>query len=143
MGLLRTFKDGAQYLKLWPNHAVVGGLPEAQVVPLTRLITWALPIAAVVNFAVQWTWLGSEHMASIITTSLFIALLPLQAYYWLGKRAMSELPLSLRAWYFELQGKLLQSGMDVRLPSHRKGPCYIDLAVMVRKALSVLPPEDY
>lgn len=130
-------------MSLWPNHAVVGGLPEAQVVPLTRLISWLLPIAAVVNFAVQWTWLGAEHIGHITAASIFILLLPLQGYYWLGKRAHAELPLSLRAWYFDLQAKLQSAGEDVRLPSHRPGPCYIDLAIILRKALSILPPEDY
>lgn len=141
--MFKTFKEGWQYLKIWPNHAIVGGLPEAHVVPLTKLITWMLPVAAVVNFTVQWTWLGSEYLGTIVTASLFLLLMPLQAYYWLGKRALSQLPLNLRAWYFELQEKLQRSGMDVRLPSHRPGPCYIDLARIVRKALSILPPEDY
>lgn len=143
MALFKIFREGWQYMKLWPNHAVVGGLPEAQVIPLTKLVTWLLPLAAVVNFAVQWTWLGSEHLGSTLAASVFLLLLPLQGYYWLGKRALSELPLSLRAWYFDLQSKLQQSGLDVRLPSHRPGPCYIDLATIVRKALSILPPEDY
>lgn len=143
MALFKTFREGWRYRKLWPNHAIVGGLPEAQVIPLTKLITWMLPIAAVVNFAVQWTWLGSGYLGTTVTASLFLLLMPLQGYYWLGKRSLSELPLSLRAWYFDLQAKLQQAGRDVRLPSHRPGPCYCDLAVIVNKALAELPGDEY
>lgn len=141
--MIKVLQHGWEYMKLWPNHAVVGALPEAHVIPLTRLISWMLPAAALVNFAVQWTWLGSAHAGTIITASVFLLLLPLQGYYWLGKRAYSELPLHLRAWYFELQSKLQAAGRDVRLPSHRPGPCYIDLAVILRKALNILPPEQH
>lgn len=140
---MRVFKRGWDYMRRWPNHAVVGALPEAQIIPLTRLTTWMLPLAGVVNFGVQWFWLGSEKLPMIISASLFLCLLPLQGYYWLGKRAYSELPLNLRSWYFELQGKMQQAGQDVRLPSHRPGPCYIDLAVLLRRVLDELPPDQY
>jgi uncharacterized protein len=141
--MLKTFRSGLQYMRIWPNHAVVGALPEAQVIPLTRFGSWVLPIAALLNFAVQWTWLGGEHLAPSIAASLFLLLLPLQGYYWLGKRAYSELPLTLRSWYFDLQTRLSQAGEDVRLPSHRPGPCYIDLARILNKALAVLPPDEH
>ncbi|RUO31824.1 DUF412 domain-containing protein [Aliidiomarina sedimenti] len=140
---MKVFANGWRYMKLWPNHAVVGALPEAQIIPLTRLVSWMLPAAAVTNFGVQWFWLGTEHLPMIIMASMFLLLLPLQGYYWLGKRAYSELPLNLRGWYFELQSKLQVAGQDVRLPSHRPGPCYIDLALILRKALSELPPDQY
>lgn len=143
MALFRTFANGWHYMKVWPNHAVVGALPEAHVIPATRLGSLYLPVAAVVNFAVQWYWLGSSHMGQIIAASLFLLLLPLQGYYWLGKRAYQLLPLGLKSWYFELQNKLASAGQDVRLPSHRPGPCYIDLARILRKALADLPPGDY
>lgn len=141
--MIKVCRQGWQYMKVWPNHAVVGALPEAQVIPLTRLVSWLLPVAAVANFAVQWTWLGADYAGTIIAASVFLLVLPLQGYYWLGKRAYSQLPLHLRAWYFELQARLQATGHDVRLPSHRPGPCYIDLAVILRKALSSLPPEQH
>lgn len=141
--LWRTFSDGWKYMKLWPNHAVVGAMPEARVIPATRLGTIWLPIAALLNFTVQWYWLGSAHMPQIIAASLFLLLLPLQGYYWLGRRSYQELTPALKAWYFDLRDKLSSNGEDVRLPSDRKGPCYIDLARILRKALAVLPPDEH
>ncbi|MCH8492070.1 MAG: DUF412 domain-containing protein [Idiomarina sp.] len=138
----KTLKRGAEYLKLWPNHAVVGNLAESKFVPATKLGVKVLPIAAVLNFYVQFQYLGSELLPQILATSLFILVLPLQGYYWLGKRAYQILPPALNNWYFELQNKLNAAGEDIRLPGHRKGPCYVDLARVLRKALAVLPPEE-
>jgi uncharacterized membrane protein YfbV (UPF0208 family) len=138
----KTLKRGAEYLKLWPNHAVVGNLAESKFVPATKLGVKVLPIAAVVSFFVQFQYLGSELLPQILATSLFILVLPIQGYYWLGKRAYQILPPALNNWYFELQSKLNAAGEDIRLPGHRKGPCYVDLARVLRKALAVLPPEE-
>ncbi|WP_194755456.1 terminus macrodomain insulation protein YfbV [Aliidiomarina indica] len=138
----KSVRRGIKYMKVWPNHAVVGNMTEAKVIPATRLGARVLPIAAVANFFVQFQYLGMDYLPQIIGASLFILLLPLQGYYWLGQRAYRELPPPLKHWYFELKQKLNDSGEDIRLPSHRPGPCYIDLARVLRTALTVLPPEE-
>src|SRR5690554_6854805 len=134
---------GRSYLRLWPKHVVVGNLPESRVIPMVKLgIRW-LPVAALANAGVQWQYLGVEFLPQILATSLFILVLPLQGYYWLGKRAYTVLPPPLASWFNELKTKLNQSGEDIRLPGHRPGPCYVDLARVLNKALAVLPPHDY
>ncbi|RUO35187.1 terminus macrodomain insulation protein YfbV [Aliidiomarina sanyensis] len=138
----KILRHGREYMKTWPNHAIVGNLPEAQIIPATRWALKLLPAAAVVNFFVQFQYLGSDYLIQIVAASLFLLVLPLQGYYWLGKRAYTMLPPPLKHWYFELKEKLNNSGEDIRLPGHRKGPCYIDLARVLRKALAVLPPEE-
>ena len=139
----KTIKRGAEYQKLWPQHAVVGNLLESKVIPATKLVAKILPAAAVVNFYVQWQYLGAEFLPQIIAASLFLLVLPVQGYFWLGKRSYHMLPPALNSWYFELQHKLNAAGEDIRLPGHRKGPCYIDLARVLRKALAILPPEQH
>lgn len=141
--MFKVVRQGHKYMKLWPNHAVVGNLPEAQVIPLVKMGIRLLPFAAAANFFVQFQYLGTDYLPQIIAATLFILVLPLQGYYWLGKRAYKVLPPPLKAWYFELKEKLSQNGEDIRLPGHRKGPCYIDLARALRKALAVLPPHEY
>ncbi len=130
-------------MKLWPKHAMVGNLPESQVVPLTKLGVRWLPVATLCNVYVQWQYLGMDYLPQIMASSLFILVLPLHGYYWLGKRAYTRLPLPLEAWYTQLKDKLNDQGEDIRLPSHRPGPCYIDLARVLNKALRQLPPHDY
>ncbi|HLV48401.1 MAG TPA: terminus macrodomain insulation protein YfbV [Aliidiomarina sp.] len=138
-----TLQRGRRYMKLWPKHAVVGNLPESRVVPLTKLGVRWLPVAAFANAFVQWQYLGLDYLPQILAASLFILVLPLQGYYWLGQRAYARLPLPLESWYTELKEKLNTKGDDIRLPSHRPGPCYIDLARVLKKALKQLPPHDY
>lgn len=138
-----TVQCGRRYMKLWPKHPIVGNLPESQVIPFSKLGARWLPVAAGVNAFVQWQYLGIEYAPQIIACSLFIFLLPLQGYYWLGKRAYRPLPIPLVRWYQELKTKLNQQGEDIRLPSHRPGPCYIDLARVLQQALKKLPPQDY
>lgn len=138
----KVLRHGRDYMKIWPNHAIVGNLPEARFIPATRWGVRLLPGAAIANFFVQFQYLGADYLIQIIAASLFLLALPIQGYYWLGKRAYSMLPPALNGWYFELKTKLNESGEDIRLPSHRKGPCFIDLARVLRKALAVLPPEE-
>ncbi|MCC5856335.1 MAG: DUF412 family protein [Idiomarina sp.] len=139
----KAIRRGYRYGQLWPQHAVVGNLPEARVIPATKLGLKLLPLAAAANLFVQIQYLGLEFLPQIIAGTLFLLVLPVQGYYWLGKRAYVKLPPNLEAWYFDLKEKLNQSGEDIRLPGHRPGPCYIDLARVLKKALSVLPPHDY
>lgn len=141
--MLQHIKNGHRYMQLWPNHACVGNLAEARVIPATRFGWKAMPVAALANAFVQFSYLGPEFMPQILAATIFILLLPLQGYYWLGKRAYTQLPLALRSWYFELQEKLNAQGADIRLPSDRQGPCYIDLARVLRKALNQLPPHEF
>lgn len=141
--MLRVIQRGRRYMKIWPMHAVVGNLPESRVIPLTKLgIRW-LPVAALCSAFVQWQYLGMEFLPQIVSSSLFILVLPLHGYYWLGKRAYSRLPIPLERWYKELKEKLNRSGHDIRLPSGQQGPYFIDLATVLSKALKQLPPHEY
>ncbi|RTE87044.1 MULTISPECIES: terminus macrodomain insulation protein YfbV [Gammaproteobacteria] len=139
----KTLRSGYRYMELWPRHAVVGNLPESRIAPATKLAWRWLPAAAGVNAFVQYQYLGMEFLPQIIASSLLLLWIPCHGFYWLGKRSESQLSVPLRAWYFELKDKLNKSGQDIRLPSHRQGPCYIDLAWVLRKALAELSPHDF
>ena len=45
--MIKTLKRGNQYMKVWPNHAVVGNLPESRLIPALKLGSKLLPVAAV------------------------------------------------------------------------------------------------
>jgi uncharacterized membrane protein YfbV (UPF0208 family) len=135
MRFLKTFAQGQHYAALWPRHAIVATLPEATVVPAVAFAARWMPALAVVNFLVQFHWQGAAMVPQAIITSLFLLSMPLQGWYWLGKRAHTQLPPRLQQWYLELMAKL---GLQ---PQHQA--TYLALVVALNKALRELPPEQH
>ena len=58
------------------------------------------------------------------------------------KRSRQPLKPMLRSWYKELRDKLRKQGVECQ-PQGEKGPEYMDLAIILRKALETLPPEEH
>lgn len=135
MGIFSTLKAGQQYAKLWPRHAVVAAMTETRVIPAVAFAAKWMPAVAVINLAVQWQWQGEQLLPQALVTSLFLLSMPLQGWYWLGRRANSVLPPRLQRWYQELATKL-------RIQPEPK-PTYMQLAKILRKALQELPPEEH
>lgn len=135
MSLLKTFAQGQHYASLWPRHAIVAALPEATVVPAVAFAARWMPALAVVNFLVQFNWQGSAMIPQAIVTSLFLLSIPLQGWYWLGKRAHTQLPPRLQQWYLELMAKLA-------LRPHERAT-YLALVIALNKALRELPPDQH
>lgn len=133
--IFQIFQDGQRYAHIWPRHAVVAAMTESVVVPAVNFAARWLPPVAVINFVVQWQWQGESLLPQAIVTSLFILSLPLQGWYWLGRRANTQLTPQLKHWYQQLASKLKMEP--------RKQPNYMDLAVMLRKALRELPPDEH
>jgi|TARA_B100001059_G_C17818843_1_gene576975 hypothetical protein len=141
VSVFRLFKDGHQYAKRWPRHAVVAAFRETRLVPLLRLMEKWVPAIAVVNAVLHWQFLHAYWQQGLMT-SLVILSMPLQLMAWFGWRANQPLPIRLRSWYWELRDKLKQSRAVLERPS-TGGPTYMDLATVLQKALAVLPPEQH
>lgn len=135
MRFLKIFAQGQHYAALWPRHAIVAALPEATVVPAVAFASRWMPALAVLNFLVQFHWQGAAMVPQAIITSLFLLSMPLQGWYWLGKRAHSQLPPRLQQWYLELMAKL---GLQPQQQA-----TYLALVVALNKALRELPPEQH
>lgn len=135
MSLLKTFKLGHEYAKIWPRHAVVAAMTESRVVPAVQFAAKWIPAIATINFIVQWEWLGTHALAQIVVTTLFLLSLPLQGWYWLGQRAQTQLDPRLQHWYLDLAVKLSVQ------PNPK--PTYLMLARLLRKALQELPPDQH
>lgn len=135
MRFLKTFAQGQHYAALWPRHAIIAALPEATVVPAVAFASRWMPALAVLNFLVQFHWQGAAMVPQAIITSLFLLSMPLQGWYWLGKRAHSQLPPRLQQWYLELIAKL---GLQPQQQA-----TYLALVVALNKALRELPPEQH
>ncbi len=135
MRFLKIFAQGQHYAALWPRHAIIAALPEATVVPAVAFASRWMPALAVLNFLVQFHWQGAAMVPQAIITSLFLLSMPLQGWYWLGKRAHSQLPPRLQQWYLELIAKL---GLQPQQQA-----TYLALVVALNKALRELPPEQH
>lgn len=135
LSLWQVFKTGHQYAAIWPHHAVVAAMTETRVVPAVQFAAKWMPAVAVVNFIVQYQWLGNGMLPQALVSSLFLLSLPLQGWYWLGRRAVSKLDPRLQHWYLELAQKLAIQP--------RPKPTRMDLARLLRKALQELPPEEH
>jgi uncharacterized protein len=72
----------------------------------------------------------------ILTMMLFILSMPFQGWYWLGKRAQTELPPGLSSWYSEIKQKMQAQGLQTQTPQHKLR--YADLALLLKQAFGQL-----
>ena len=135
MNVWKLLKDGQAYAKVWPRHAVVAAMVETRVVPAVAFAAKWAPAIAIINLAVQWQWQGEHLLPQALVTSLFILSFPFQGWFWLGRRANTQLDPRLAHWYRDLAAKLSTQ-------PHSK-PTYMHLAKILRKALQELPPEQH
>lgn len=133
--LWQVLQSGQKYAALWPHHSVVAAMTETRVVPAVKFAAKFMPALAVINFLVQWQWQDEALLPQAIVTSLFLLSLPLQGWYWLGRRALSPLDPRLKHWYLELTKKL-------KMQPQAK-PIRMDLARVLRRALDELPPDEH
>lgn len=131
----QVFRQGQTYARIWPRHAVVAAMTETRVVPAVSIAAKMMPAAAVLSFLVQWQTFGQALLPQATVTSIFLLSLPLQGWYWLGRRSEAPLPPQLLRWYQDLAAKLKVKGQGE--------PTYMDLARILRKALNELPPDQH
>lgn len=135
MSFIATLKRGHHYANLWPRHAVVAAMTESRVVPAVVMAAHWMPAAAALNLVVQWQFQSQHLMPLAWMTSVFLLSLPVQGWYWLGRRAETKLTPRLQHWYTELAQKL-------ELKPRSQGT-YLDLVKMLRRALEQLPPDQH
>ncbi|WP_419569726.1 terminus macrodomain insulation protein YfbV [Rheinheimera sp.] len=134
---LMTCKNGYLYSKEWPQIAELNAVfVENKVIKLTLFAQKACPVVAVCGAWVQYSQLGAAHLPMIFTLMLAILSMPLQGFYWLGKRAETQLPPSLSSWYHQVRQKMQESGLE---PKTLQGqPRYLDLARLLKQAFAQL-----
>ena len=71
-----------------------------------------------------------------VATALFALSLPMQGLWWLGKRSVTPLPPAILNWFYEVRGKLQESG-QVLAPVEGK-PDYQALADTLKRAFKQL-----
>jgi len=135
--LMTTLQAGLNYSKTWPLLNELNSIfPENQIIRLTRFGQQVLPGVSVLSLLVQLNWFGQDYLAQALASALFLLLLPFQGWFWLGRRAMSELPPAMLSWYLDIADKLRSSGVSVNQPAAK--PCYADLARLLQQAVTQL-----
>lgn len=135
--MFSTLKAGLQYSRDWPVVVELNAIfPENKIIRMTVFAQKAFPVVAVTGALVQFNQLGTAQLPLILTMMLFILSLPFQGWYWLGKRAQTELPPGLSCWYGEIKQKMQAHGLHTQNPSDKLR--YEDLALLLKQAFGQL-----
>ncbi len=120
---------GHHYLQTWPREKLLAArFPENRVIRALELSWKVVPGLVCVSLLLQLQLGHTGLWPSVISGVLLMLSLPLQGYYWLGVRAETRLPPTLRRWYVEINQKL---GAEARRVPQ---PCYQDLADTLSQA---------
>ena len=142
MGFYRTLKVGQHYLNIWPLEPKLGAIfPENRVIKATLFAQKMMPFLAVLFVVWQQIYARGDNMALAVAvlSALFALCLPLQGFYWLGKRAQTALsPQSAVGFHHVLEK--LKERQEV-IPNFSDKPTYLDLANLLKMAQKKLPRD--
>jgi uncharacterized membrane protein YfbV (UPF0208 family) len=129
-----VLRDGDKYLKSWPKQQVLNCLfVDSKIAFYTRLSTKVLPAFIVLMISLSFVDSTLFQWSTTATFVLFLASLPLQGLYWMGKRAQSFLPTQILPWYIAIDEKV--NGKKEAILSFR--PRYHDLAHLLKHAFKI------
>ena len=142
MGFYRTLKIGQQYLNSWPLEPKLGAIfPENRIIKATLFAQKMMPFLAVLFVVWQQIYARGDNMALAVAvlSALFALCLPLQGFYWLGKRAQMPLSPQSAVGFHHVLEKLKEK-QEV-IPSFSDKPTYLDLANLLKMAQKKLPRD--
>ncbi len=142
MSFFKTIKAGVKYMDDWPQEALLNPVfPECRVKKAMLTARWLLPPFIV--FILVWTYIqgggfqGVELMFIVKTNypvalvcALFLLLMPVQGYYWFGRRSQMRLNKKQEMFYVEIS-KQLQ-----RTPANE--PTMRDLEIIINDGIKAL-----
>ncbi|WP_370516471.1 terminus macrodomain insulation protein YfbV [Gilliamella sp. Pra-s60] len=106
MNLINTIKAGIRYMKLCPtDKQLMHSFPELKIINHIKTANKYLP--PIIIGLLVWQYCLPAQIAVTAITILFALSLPLQGIFWLGRRALSPLPLNLIECYNQLKLKLI------------------------------------
>ena len=142
MGFYRTLKVGQHYLNSWPLEPKLGAIfPENRVIKATLFAQKMMPFLAVLFVVWQQIYARGDNMALAVAvlSALFALCLPLQGFYWLGKRAQTALSPQSAVGFHHVLEKLKEK-QEV-IPNFSDKPTYLDLANLLKMAQKKLPRD--
>ena len=142
MGFYRTLKVGQHYLNIWPLEPKLGAIfPENRVIKATLFAQKMMPFLAVLCVVWQQIYARGDNMALAVAvlSALFALCLPLQGFYWLGKRAQTALSPQSAVGFHHVLEKLKEK--QEAIPNFSDKPTYLDLANLLKMAQKKLPRD--
>ena len=142
MGFYRTLKMGQHYLNIWPLEPKLGAIfPENRVIKAILFAQKMMPFLAVLFVVWQQIYARGDNMALAVAvlSALFALCLPLQGFYWLGKRAQTPLSSQSAVGFHHVLEKLKEN-QEV-IPNFSDKPTYLDLANLLKMAQKKLPRD--
>lgn len=128
---------GRYYLAVWPRRPELNALfPENRIILAIEYGIRVLPPIVVICLMLQFQFGDAAYWPSVLTSVIFLLSMPLQGFYWLGRRAETPLPPSLAHWYREINEKMReQAGISRKLVAK---PRYQELADTLKTAFDKL-----
>ena len=143
MSLIKTIFTGIKYMNVWPEAELLGPVfPENRAKYVMRIGRYVLP--PFIILILRWSFIrggglheGISFMFAIqqnwhvtVLCVLFLLSMPLQGYYWFGKRAVMKLNPKLKLFYTETCTALLRQPLGE--------PTMLDLAYVLRDGINSL-----
>ncbi|MDF7671435.1 terminus macrodomain insulation protein YfbV [Orbaceae bacterium ESL0721] len=133
MNVVKIFKTGQQYMRLCPqDKRLATSFPEIKIINYIKLANRYLPPAVIALFL--WQYFMHAPIAIIVVTALFALSLPLQGILWLGRRALSPLPLTLLSMYNQLQQQLITKNIIPKTKPTAKDLNFIEFIKLLNLA---------
>lgn len=118
MNFFATLKEGREYMNKWPSAPLLTPVfPECRALVLMNICKKVIPPFIVL--VLFWSlYLGGyfkgvplyyalmENISVTVSSLAVLVMIPLQGYYWFGKRACTKLNGRLKSFYEELCLKL-------------------------------------
>lgn len=143
--MFKTLRLGMRYLEIWPDEPVLGAIyRENRVRYVLNAAKYLIP--PFIFFILIWNFIQGGGLKGVdflytqrinwpmsVICILFLLALPLQGYYWAGKRAQTELNVKEKEFYVSLCKRL------DRTPAEK--PVFMDLALILKEGLTKLGRE--
>ncbi|MFT7052601.1 MAG: uncharacterized membrane protein YfbV (UPF0208 family) [Psychromonas sp.] len=127
-----VIREGGRYLKAWPKQRALNGLfIDSKVSLYTRLSIKITPAFIALSLGLTVTFPTLFDPMVSVTFVLFLLGLPIQGFYWLGKRSQQLLPQRLLPWFMAIKQKLSVKNTENELIQH---PSYLELAKLLQQA---------
>ncbi|MFT6926927.1 MAG: uncharacterized membrane protein YfbV (UPF0208 family) [Psychromonas sp.] len=131
-----VIREGGRYLKIWPKQSALNCLfVDSKIALYTRLSIKITPAFIALSLGLTVTFPALFNPLVSVTFSLFLLGLPIQGFYWLGKRSQQLLPQKLLPWFMAIKNKLsVKNKAEQAMIQH---PCYLDLAKLLQQAFKL------
>lgn len=133
ISLSQQLKQGKDYIDLWPERPELNQFfQEYKAIIISRFVLKYCPALALFALILPLMTFGLDKLSIALAYAMFIASMPVQALFFMSKKAKQKLPLALASWYRQAVDKINQQATTVVEQSFSvNNPTYNDLAKLL------------